>query len=133
MKKVKQIVKQNGSMTCSSEERVAVLVSKRGTPGATRTHDTRFRKPLLYPTELQGHTDRFRVIHHTRTLPLSHAQCTGDYSTFLPCQSLPLLLYYTSTPSVLHAFHEQPDTSPRGHLFEDKGGKIWPGSRRLTK
>ena len=26
-----------------------------GTPGATRTPDTRFRKPLLYPTELQGH------------------------------------------------------------------------------
>ena len=25
-----------------------------GTPGATRTHDTRFRKPLLYPPELQG-------------------------------------------------------------------------------
>ncbi len=28
-----------------------------GTPGETRTHDTRFRKPLLYPPELQG---RFR-------------------------------------------------------------------------
>jgi hypothetical protein len=26
-----------------------------GAPGATRTPDTRFRKPLLYPTELQGH------------------------------------------------------------------------------
>lgn len=25
-----------------------------GTPGAIRTHDTRFRKPLLYPSELQG-------------------------------------------------------------------------------
>ena len=25
------------------------------TPGATRTPDTRFRKPLLYPPELQGH------------------------------------------------------------------------------
>ncbi len=25
-----------------------------GTPGATRTPDTRFRKPLLYPPELQG-------------------------------------------------------------------------------
>ena len=23
-------------------------------PGATRTHGTRFRKPLLYPPELQG-------------------------------------------------------------------------------
>jgi transcriptional regulator with XRE-family HTH domain len=27
----------------------------KNTPGATRTPDTRFRKPLLYPTELQGH------------------------------------------------------------------------------
>ncbi len=54
MKKVKQIVKQNGSMTCSSEERGMVLVSKTGTPGATRTHDTRFRKPLLYPLSYRG-------------------------------------------------------------------------------
>ena len=30
---------------------------RHGTPGETRTHDTRFRKPLLYPPELQG---RFR-------------------------------------------------------------------------
>ena len=26
-----------------------------GTPGAIRTHDTRIRNPLLYPTELRGH------------------------------------------------------------------------------
>ena len=25
-----------------------------GTPGATRTHDTRFRKPLLYPLSYRG-------------------------------------------------------------------------------
>ena len=25
-----------------------------GAPGAIRTHDTRFRKPLLYPPELRG-------------------------------------------------------------------------------
>ena len=31
------------------------LASKSGTPGESRTHDTRFRKPLLYPSELQGH------------------------------------------------------------------------------
>jgi transcriptional regulator with XRE-family HTH domain len=30
-----------------------------GTPGATRTPDTRFRKPLLYPPELLGHDWRF--------------------------------------------------------------------------
>ncbi len=33
----------------------ADLALKSGTPGATRTRDTRFRKPLLYPPELQGH------------------------------------------------------------------------------
>ena len=31
-----------------------ILALKNGTPGATRTPDTRFRKPLLYPPELQG-------------------------------------------------------------------------------
>ena len=55
MKKVKQFVKQNGNDTAESDDRGAVLASNSGTPGATRTHDTRFRKPLLYPTELQGH------------------------------------------------------------------------------
>ena len=25
-----------------------------GTPGAIRTHDTRIRNPVLYPTELRG-------------------------------------------------------------------------------
>ena len=27
-------------------------------PGGTRTHDLRFRKPALYPSELRGHTAR---------------------------------------------------------------------------
>lgn len=27
-----------------------------GTPGGIRTHDQRFRRPLLYPTELRGHS-----------------------------------------------------------------------------
>ena len=30
------------------------LVLNNGTPGATRTHDTRFRKPLLYPLSYRG-------------------------------------------------------------------------------
>src|SRR5688500_16539501 len=29
-------------------------VMARGTPGGTRTHDLRFRKPALYPTELRA-------------------------------------------------------------------------------
>ena len=27
---------------------------ERSTPGGTRTHDTRFRKPLLYPLSYRG-------------------------------------------------------------------------------
>ena len=32
----------------------AFLASKSGTPGVTRTRDTRFRKPLLYPLSYRG-------------------------------------------------------------------------------
>ena len=33
----------------------AQVLDKYGTPGRNRTDDTRFRKPLLYPSELRGH------------------------------------------------------------------------------
>ena len=33
------------------------LASNYGTPGGIRTPDKRFRKPLLYPTELLGHIE----------------------------------------------------------------------------
>jgi hypothetical protein len=52
MKKVKQMK----NVPCSLADKEAYLASKNGTPGATRTRDTRFRKPLLYPPELLGHT-----------------------------------------------------------------------------
>ena len=45
-----------------------ILASKSGTPGATRTPDTRFRKPLLYPPELQGHAPNWsnlQPLHHS--------------------------------------------------------------------
>lgn len=32
-----------------------VLIPHIGTPGGTRTPDTGFRRPVLYPTELLGH------------------------------------------------------------------------------
>ena len=32
-----------------------------GTPGGNRTHDLRFRKPPLYPTELRAHNVCFRL------------------------------------------------------------------------
>ena len=34
--------------------KTGILASKNGTPGATRTRDTRFRKPLLYPLSYRG-------------------------------------------------------------------------------
>ena len=33
-----------------------------GTPGESRTHDTRFRKPLLYPLSYRGLKLNFRLI-----------------------------------------------------------------------
>ena len=54
MRKVKQIVKQNGGKVKANGKIGSGFVTKSSTPGAIRTPDTRFRKPLLYPTELQG-------------------------------------------------------------------------------
>ena len=44
MKKVKQIVKQNANHINQNSRITSCLASKSGTPGATRTPDTRFRK-----------------------------------------------------------------------------------------
>ena len=42
--------------TCFSEPKVgAKPLKNNGAPGVIRTPGTRFRKPLLYPPELQGH------------------------------------------------------------------------------
>ena len=52
----------------------------RGTPGAIRTRDTRFRKPLLYPSELQGRDRILKLINvFFNVLLLYHnqvCQCT---------------------------------------------------------
>ena len=44
----------------------AYLLDNNGSPGQSRTADLRFRKPLLYPSELQGHKDlrhQLSIIH----------------------------------------------------------------------
>src|SRR5664280_1443529 len=44
----------------------AYLFDNNGSPGQSRTADLRFRKPLLYPSELQGHKDlrhQLSIIH----------------------------------------------------------------------
>ena len=56
MKKVKQIVKQSINQPGKSIRKTAILASKYGVPGATRTLDPLLRRQLLCPAELQGHT-----------------------------------------------------------------------------
>ncbi len=55
MKKVKQIVKQNGKPRRLKVGIMANLKLKSGIPGAIRTLDPLLRRQLLYPTELQDH------------------------------------------------------------------------------
>ena len=45
------------SGTVSIRRNWALLRLEAGTPGGIRTHDLRFRKPLLYPAELPGQQD----------------------------------------------------------------------------
>ena len=49
------------------------LASKNGTPGGIRTPDKRFRKPLLYPTELLGHKMTAERDAHVNYVTLSRA------------------------------------------------------------
>jgi hypothetical protein len=37
------------------EKEYLEMIENNGGPGQSRTADQRFRKPLLYPSELQGH------------------------------------------------------------------------------
>ena len=47
---------QNSAPNQGEHPQLGALLSSGGTPGRTRTADKRFRKPLLYPPELQGHS-----------------------------------------------------------------------------
>ncbi len=64
---------------CSSQlsyAPIAKAIIPKNTPGATRTHDTRFRKPLLYPLSYRG-----TPLHlHT---PL-HTSASGPPAFILP-------------------------------------------------
>ena len=53
------MVKQIGKKTGQGNTKMVDLASRRSTPGATRTPDKRFRKPLLYPPELLGHNQNY--------------------------------------------------------------------------
>ena len=56
----------------------AYLLDNNGSPGQSRTADLRFRKPLLYPSELQGHKDlrhQLSIIHR-----IAHKQPLLDFS-----------------------------------------------------
>jgi hypothetical protein len=43
-----------GTFSASSRDEIAAPLLERGGPGQSRTADLRFRKPLLYPSELRG-------------------------------------------------------------------------------
>ncbi len=54
------------------------------TPGATRTRDTRFRKPLLYPPELQGQCGDRGI----RTPNLCDANAALSLLSYIPADSI---------------------------------------------
>jgi hypothetical protein len=61
-----------------------------GGPGRSRTADQRFRKPLLYPTELRGHPARPTVID-SETTENSYEDSEHLYSSELrDCKTLRL-------------------------------------------
>ena len=49
-------------------EKLSQVTEKNGRPGGIRTPDPRFRKPLLYPSELQAHTLFSIVCRYSRLL-----------------------------------------------------------------
>ena len=54
----------------SEEAEYSEVFENSGGPGQSRTADLRFRKPLLYPSELQGHKDlRSRLAAHPQKHP----------------------------------------------------------------
>ena len=49
--------------TASESDDVSEVIENYGGPGVSRTRDLRFRKPLLYPSELRGHGDVTPLCH----------------------------------------------------------------------
>jgi hypothetical protein len=58
-----------------------ILAIKSGTPGAIRTHDKRFRKPLLYPLSYRGISGGDRG---TRTPDLCIANAALSQLSYIP-------------------------------------------------
>jgi hypothetical protein len=57
------------------------VIENYGGPGVSRTRDLRFRKPLLYPSELRGHVDVTHYatsVYRNRGRVLSIIQCPGS-------------------------------------------------------
>ena len=53
---------QGGSSEENPKVQVVTAQQKNGRPGGIRTPDPRFRKPLLYPSELQAHRSEFTAL-----------------------------------------------------------------------
>ena len=73
----------------------SLLENKDGTPGATRTHYLRFRKPALYPGELRGQSIKIvTVIFKCNSFtPKSNRNCGFAY-TILRVVSYDVALYH---------------------------------------
>src|SRR5438093_42063 len=66
------------------------MVLAGGGPGVSRTRDTRFRKPLLYPSELRG---------HGRTVACGATGCERGTSVAISLQKPPMYTpVYTTAP-----------------------------------
>src|ERR1700761_7161223 len=65
-------------------------INENGGPGQSRTADQRFRKPLLYPSELQGHIARSPIIANSIT--------AGTLSGRLPQRAM--ICRYSMMPSL---------------------------------
>jgi hypothetical protein len=65
-------------MTATKSQRLTSVFSSGccGGPAVIRTRDLRFRKPLLYPSELQGHTFHFNNLQ--QAVPLFVRYCFGQ-------------------------------------------------------
>ena len=69
------------SVLCNhrKEDYNADLAVKSGAPGASRTHDTRFRKPLLYPLSYRGKGSLILAVIACLTQPKLDAQTLTPY------------------------------------------------------
>ena len=94
------------------------MIEDYGSPGQIRTADLRFRKPLLYPSELQGRKE-YGYYRMTNLAGLTLGE------------ALPLC----SLPTCVIPFHIQSFTSqrrPARVTSRSRNGKLWPYNQKSS-